>query len=328
MSVAYAPKGLTAVLTPQANTTVEPELAILTPPGHAFINARLTSEKATIPDRLRDYFDDYDKAASQFANAPVGSIGFACTGASYLAGVAREDATLAALQDRLGIPVATAATAVIDALTALGAEKIALLSPYGAALDDASEAYWRARGQNVVARVSAFESTDAFHPIYSMSRDRATQSLGRWPMRARTPSSCSAPACRRCSPSRSIPASAMRCSCPACPASSGGSTACVMARASRRAKAFWPSMTTQPGARASPRGSGRPHRARDAHLLGPISLCLMRHNVMPSASFGRPSAPQSNDAAAKMTPHGHRETSHDYLLAPIHHRPRRRLSRA
>jgi maleate isomerase len=178
MSVAYAPKGLTAVLTPQANTTVEPELAILTPPGHAFINARLTSDKATIPDRLRDYFDDYDKAASQFANAPVGSIGFACTGASYLAGVAREDATLAALQDRLGIPVATAATAVIDALTALGAEKIALLSPYDKALDDASEAYWTARGQNVVARVSTFESTDAFHPIYSMSRDRATQSLG------------------------------------------------------------------------------------------------------------------------------------------------------
>lgn len=177
MSLAYAPRGLAGVLTPQANTTVEPELAILTPPGHGFVNARLTSAKATIPERLRDYFDHYGAAARQFANAPVASIGFACTGASYLAGVAREDATLAALEDELGVPVLTAATAVVDALDALGAERIALLSPYDKGLDDASEAYWTARGKTVVARVSAFESTDAFHPIYSMSRDRATQSL-------------------------------------------------------------------------------------------------------------------------------------------------------
>jgi maleate isomerase len=46
MPVEYAPKGLIGVFTPQANTTVEPEMAILTPPGHAFINARMTSGSA------------------------------------------------------------------------------------------------------------------------------------------------------------------------------------------------------------------------------------------------------------------------------------------
>jgi maleate isomerase len=178
MSVAYAPKGLVGVLTPQANTTVEPEFAILTPPGHAFVNARLTSDKPTIPERLRDYFDHYGQAAQQFANAPVSAIGFACTGASYLAGTAREDETLAGLGQQFGVPVITAATAVVDALDALDATRIALLSPYDQALDDASAGYWTARGREVVARTSTFESSDAFHPIYSMSGTRAESSLG------------------------------------------------------------------------------------------------------------------------------------------------------
>ena len=89
MSLAYAPRGLVGVLTPQANTTVEPELAILTPPGHAFVTARLTSGGSTIPERLRDYLESYPDAVRQFANAPVSAVGFACTGASYLAGTAR-----------------------------------------------------------------------------------------------------------------------------------------------------------------------------------------------------------------------------------------------
>ncbi len=45
MAVEYAPKGLIGVLTPQANTTVEPEFWIMLPPGVAMINARMTSDK-------------------------------------------------------------------------------------------------------------------------------------------------------------------------------------------------------------------------------------------------------------------------------------------
>lgn len=179
MSLAYAPAGLVGLLTPQANTTVEPEMAVLKPAGMAFLNARLTSDKPTIPERLKDYFAHYAEAAEQFANAPVGAIGYACTGASYLAGVEAEDATLEALRVRTGVPVVTAATAVVDALQALGVRRIALLSPYDETLDDASAAYWSARGFDVVARASAFEASDAFHPIYAMSAERAGGAIER-----------------------------------------------------------------------------------------------------------------------------------------------------
>lgn len=168
MSLEYAPDGLMGVFTPQANTTVEPEMAILTPQGMAWINGRLMSEKGTIDARLVDYFDNYGTALAQFANAPLASIGFACTGASYLAGVEREDRTLAQLTEQAGVPVITAATAVVDALNVLGARRIALVTPYHQSLNEASAVYWAERGFEVIAKPSAFRESSAFHPIYSL----------------------------------------------------------------------------------------------------------------------------------------------------------------
>ena len=96
--VEYARKGLIGVLTPQANTTVEPEFAILMPPGYAFLNARLVSDKPTINARLDDYFAAMEHSITQFANAPMGAVAFACTGASYLQGVEREQAAVEAIE--------------------------------------------------------------------------------------------------------------------------------------------------------------------------------------------------------------------------------------
>lgn len=177
MSVEYAPKGLVGVLTPQANTTVEPEYAILTPPGYAFINARMLSPHKTIEQRLVDYFDNVDKFARQFANAPIGVLAFACTGTSYLAGREAEDRTLGNLSAALGIPAVSAATAVVMALRALNAKRIALVSPYEGRLDAACTPYWESRGFNVAVKTSAARPGDNFHPIYSLPSGAARQAL-------------------------------------------------------------------------------------------------------------------------------------------------------
>ena len=179
MSVEYAPRGLVGVLTPQANTTVEPEFAILFPPGIGMINARLLSAKPAMEARLVDYFDQLETAAQQFANAPIGVLAIACTGASYLAGVARERAALDRLAERTGVPAVTAASAVVDALRLLGARRIGLVSPYPPGLTRSSVAYWQAQGFAVEAVAEAETDAGEFHPIYALPSGRASQGLDR-----------------------------------------------------------------------------------------------------------------------------------------------------
>ncbi len=177
MSVEYAPHGLVGVLTPQANTTVEPEYAILMPPGVAWLNARMTSPCNTIEERLIDYFNNVREFAKQFANAPIGSLAFACTGTSYLVGAEREDEVLAELSAMLGVPAMSAATAVVQSLNLIGARKIALVSPYPGMLDEACTPYWNSRGFEVVAKTSAARESDEFHPIYSLPSGAAQMGL-------------------------------------------------------------------------------------------------------------------------------------------------------
>jgi maleate cis-trans isomerase len=177
MSLEYARRGLVGMLTPQANTTVEPEFNILWPLGVAMINARLMSDKDTMAPRLIDYFEGYGAALRQFANAPVNVVAAACTGASYLAGRAREADLVRELAQRNGYPFITAAVAVVDALRVLKASRIGLVSPYPADLGEASVAYWRSHGLEVAAVADVAASDGTFHPIYSMAGSRAAQAL-------------------------------------------------------------------------------------------------------------------------------------------------------
>jgi maleate isomerase len=171
--LAYAPRGLIGVLTPQANTTVEPEFSILTPPGFAFINARLTSDESTIEARLVDYANNVERQLEQFSNAPLDAVAFATTGASYLIGADAEDALVERLACTRQLPLVTTAQAVCDALEMLGAKTIGLVSPYPDALTAKSVGYWESRGFRVADIVSAYQDTGQFHPIYALTHEHA-----------------------------------------------------------------------------------------------------------------------------------------------------------
>lgn len=180
MSAEYAPRGFVGILTPQANTTVEPECNILFPADVGVVNARLASSKPGMEDRLVDYFDNLGETLDQFGGAALKAAGVACTGASYLAGAAREDEIFSALSKRLGYEVTSSALAVVDALNALGARDIALVSPYPESLTRKSVGYWESRGFSVkaVAVVTPLApAAGGAHPIYSLGSAAASRAL-------------------------------------------------------------------------------------------------------------------------------------------------------
>ncbi len=177
MTLEYSPLGLFGTLTPQANTTVEPEFSLLCPPGYAFINARLTSRKDTIAARLVDYWQTIEATLDQFANAPIAAYAFGCTGTSYLVGAAAEQAVVARIEAARGVPFITSARAVVDALNTLSARRIGLVSPYPPDLTEASVAYWQGCGFEVAEVSSAFNPGSAFHPIYSLPAASAHDAL-------------------------------------------------------------------------------------------------------------------------------------------------------
>ncbi len=183
MSFEYAPRGFIGMLTPQANTTVEPECNILLPAGIGLVNARLASTKPAMEERLVDYFDTLATSLSQFADAPLRAVGVACTGSSYLAGREKEDAIFQELSRRLGIHVTSSALAVVEALHALDARRIGLVSPYPESLLRQSIAYWRSRGFAVeaIAKVAAtakdHERSGSAHPVYALGSESAMEAL-------------------------------------------------------------------------------------------------------------------------------------------------------
>jgi maleate isomerase len=170
MAVAYAQHGLIGVLTPQANTTVEPEFAILLPQGVASIAARMVSGAPDLEARLVAYAEQLAAWVTQFADAPLDVVAFACTGASYLIGAEREHALVASVAARCGVPVVTSGMAVLAALGVLRARRVAFVSPYPRALTQRSLAYWASAGiaASRVVEVSAAQPGGG-HPIYALA---------------------------------------------------------------------------------------------------------------------------------------------------------------
>ncbi len=177
MSVEYARRGLIGALTPQANTTVEPEFHYLWPPGYAMINARMMSPKKTIEERLVDYWGNVENELRQFANAPIQAVAFGCTGTSYLVGRDAEDALVEKIAREHALPFITSAKAVTDALNALQARRIGLVSPYPPSLTQKSVAYWQSRGFTIAELSGTFNNDSQFHPIYSLSAGSAQEAL-------------------------------------------------------------------------------------------------------------------------------------------------------
>lgn len=173
MSKDYGAAGLVALFPPQANATVEAELGVLLEPDVGALVSRLTCYDDDSRTRLVGYFKNVGAAVRALDTARPALGLFACTGSTYLVGLTEEDRAFAAFP----FPVVSAGRAVLTALDALQARRIALISPYPAWLTDACVAFWRSQHREVVAvRSPAGDRTDT-RRIYALGARDALEEV-------------------------------------------------------------------------------------------------------------------------------------------------------
>lgn len=177
MSIDYGASARLGVATPQSNPTVEPELQALLPSGVALYATRLVHPAPELESRLEHYIRHLPQAIATFGSLRLAAFGLGCTGSSYRVSPTEEDALTAAAAASSGLPVVTAAQAIRRALAALGARRIALLSPYPANLAEAGYRYWEAAGLGLVGRRRVDPALIDSHGIYEMTSADALAAL-------------------------------------------------------------------------------------------------------------------------------------------------------
>ncbi len=175
----YGPAGRIGVAVPHGNPTVEPELRALIPADIGVYATRLTHPSLRVEERIDHYIRHMPDAIRSFGTMGIKAFGFGCTGSSYMAGLELEDRLTAAAGNECGVPVVTAAQAIRLALAALGARKIALVSPYPENLAEAGYRYWDSAGVEVVAKLRVDPALSDTHHIYELRSDDALAAIRR-----------------------------------------------------------------------------------------------------------------------------------------------------
>jgi maleate isomerase len=166
----YARHALFGIAPPQTNPVVEAEMSALLPDGVGMLVTRLTGDADDARARFYQYLQNLETSLRAYGKAQIDAFGFSFTATAYLDD-AKQDERLNQLSDQFGYPIISSAQALKRALNHLGAERIALFSPYPDWLTQLSQAYWRRQGFDVVSCASMPDDTSDTVNIYGLRTD-------------------------------------------------------------------------------------------------------------------------------------------------------------
>ena len=162
-------------LIPSTNTTVEIEYNRLLPPTLQVHVGRLGKDADTPFSPSRN--EDIEYQARMLGTAKVEVVCLAQTSASLI-----DDDYDAATKRRMtagaGVPSLTSAEAIGQAVRALGARRIALVSPYSQEAISRTQRYYEMRYELEVVAMESFDVTDSY-AIGALSADHATNAFAR-----------------------------------------------------------------------------------------------------------------------------------------------------
>ncbi|MFK7944324.1 MAG: Asp/Glu racemase [Paracoccaceae bacterium] len=144
------------VLVPFTNTNLEPDMNLLAPLGVSMHFARLggydVDEIPDVDQMAGLGASDISEELRLLSGARPDVVLYGCTSATLSHGPAFDRDLAATIHKRMGAETVTAAGALVHALRACGASRIAFASPYVASLNDAAIAFLAAEGFKTVAR--------------------------------------------------------------------------------------------------------------------------------------------------------------------------------
>ncbi len=146
------------VLIPSTNTTVEMECRLLPATYQAHIG-RLMSSGAGSFSPSRD--EDIDYQSRLLATARVEMVILAQTSASLFA-EDYDDVVTKRMSAGAGVPAITSAQAVGRAVRALGARRVAIVSPYSEAVNARAARYFETKHELDTIALEGFGATDAY----------------------------------------------------------------------------------------------------------------------------------------------------------------------
>ena len=171
------------VLVPPANATVEDEFPLHLPRGVRFHTARLYRNSLALNlETLREMVKSTEAAAQRVAQVNPEVIVWACTSGSFLKGRGGDVELADRIEKATGIPAITTSTAVVDALEAVNANRVYLVTPYVEEINEREERFLTEHGFQVTHTASfLYPSTDLIRDtgsdkvsaLVTAERDRA-----------------------------------------------------------------------------------------------------------------------------------------------------------
>ncbi|HZU05910.1 MAG TPA: Asp/Glu racemase [Chloroflexota bacterium] len=149
------------VVVPSSNTTVEADFARSLPPGVTLHAARMYLAETTVEAERQMLLHHVPAAVRDLASLRPHVVAFACTSAAAVLGPEGEAALIADIARQTGAPVVSTNSAVGAAIARHRPQRVAVLTPYIDALNQAIRAGLEQRGLPVV-HIAGLGITDNF----------------------------------------------------------------------------------------------------------------------------------------------------------------------
>lgn len=150
----FGARGRIGVVVPANNCVLEPEIWPRLPEGTALHATRILARGALTPEAVRAMEAHFDRAVDELAATGVDAIAYADMATALVMEPGWNEARTAAVAARTGLPCLTAWTALREALAALGAARIAVATPYPAAVHALVAPFFAARGLAVTGHAT------------------------------------------------------------------------------------------------------------------------------------------------------------------------------